>query len=219
MGTYFLCFIIAKLSAKVYNIEYGISRTKSSELRQCPLFWPGHNTNCEDTSVCGGKYKADTGTALDCMNLCQDTGDCSHWVWHKPESGSWALQCWLLTTSTQAYRNPDNNTVTGSCNDVTKKPAVIKEHTFDEQEKRIEAEKVTLEGKEDIGSIEYRSPVLSATSAPSSTTNRNILNHQAITRSSLKRPRPDVPYVCVSIASDGWMDESTEWDYNGDHLQ
>ena len=37
-------------------------------------------------------------------------------VWHTEDSGSWARQCWLVKNSEDGlYRNPDNNTVTGSC--------------------------------------------------------------------------------------------------------
>jgi len=37
-------------------------------------------------------------------------------VWHTEESGTWARQCWLVEKSEEGlYRNPDNNTVTGSC--------------------------------------------------------------------------------------------------------
>ena len=41
---------------------------------------------------------------------------CYKKVWHTEDSGSWARQCWLVKNSEDGlYRNPDNNTVTGSC--------------------------------------------------------------------------------------------------------
>ena len=49
-----------------------------------------------------------------CSNLSLHVA--SKKVWHTEDSGSWARQCWLVENSEDGlYRNPDNNTVTGSC--------------------------------------------------------------------------------------------------------
>merc|ERR1719334_162765 len=102
------------------TVQIGGGQNSRSNNRSCRDVAWNSNTNCgAGGTACGRTHAYTTETWQQCQALCRHRMEppCSHWVFGLTKNTQWTNYCTLITEDKDTYRNPDSNTITGTCGD------------------------------------------------------------------------------------------------------